>query len=99
MRLPWKKDLTPGIDEQIKAVLDEMTTEGVDSEEYSRYLTHLERLTDLKTGNRPAKMSRDMLGQIFGNLAGILIVVIFEQKGTITSKAFGEIIRARGSKP
>lgn len=97
MRLPFTKRIDPGIDEQIKAVLDAMSSGGVDQEEYSRYLTHLERLNDLKTGIRQPRVSRDMIAQIFGNLAGILVIVAFERNGPITSKAFGEILRARRS--
>lgn len=92
----FRKDDEPTpIDEQIVAVLNEMTTYGVDSGEYPILLRHLERLHELKTKTRQDPVSRDTMALIAGNLLGILLIVAYEQKHVMTSKGFSQIIRPK----
>lgn len=85
-----KKDPTI-LDGPIERVLSEMETYGPDSEEYPSYLSYLERLFRLKTETRRERISRDTLALVAGNLAGILIIVIYEQKHVMASKGLSFI--------
>lgn len=91
----WEQEPEPSIDEQITAVLNEMTKVGVDSPEYKTYMKYLERLNGMKAKNRKSPVSSDMVVQVCGYLAGVLIIVIYEEKHVITSKAFGDLPRPK----
>lgn len=82
-------------DEQIDAVLEEMTRVGVTSDQYPNLLQYLERLNKAKVEERRNPVSPDTVAQIFGNLAGILLIVAYEQKHVMTSKGFSQLIRPR----
>lgn len=93
MRWMLTNDSDTPIDEQITIVLGEMSSVGVSSDQYPKYMEYLERLNGIKAKRRRDPVSRDVVAQIFGNLMGILIIVAYEQKNVITSRAFGELIR------
>lgn len=95
MRNPFKIEVDTPLDEQITSVLNEMSTFGVDSEEYPTLLSHLERLYELKAKTRPEPVSRETMAVIVGNLTGILIIVAYEQHHVITSKAMNQIGRIK----
>lgn len=95
MKFSLSNDTGIHVDDQITAVLNEMTTIGVDDEKYPQLLSLLERLNELKTQGRRERMSRDMIGQIFGNLAGILIIVAYEQKHVWRSAAVPRLIQPK----
>jgi hypothetical protein len=86
------------LNDQIDAVLVEMQSVGVDSEEYPKLMTLLERLYELKTKDRREPVSRDTVAVIAGNLMGILLIVAYEQKHVMTSKGFSQIIRPKEPK-
>ena len=78
------------LDTQINAVLRNMSDIGLDNtEEYSKKLVYLERLHEIKAKNRPARVSGDTMAIVVGNLVGILIIVMYEQKHVLSTKAFG----------
>lgn len=79
------------LDTLIKSILDEMATLSPESDEYDKRLKQLERLYKLKTENRPERVSRDTLYLVGGNLLGVLLIVAYEQKNVVTSKALGWI--------
>lgn len=81
------------VDEQIDAVLSSMNGEGVDSDKYPKLMSYLERLNKLKQQDKLPRVSRDTIALIAGNLLGIVMIVMYEQKHVMTSKAFGQIIR------
>lgn len=91
----FRTDVTTPVDCQIDAVLNEMETIGVNSDRYPVQMTYLERLHELKTKTRQPSVSRDTLIVVAGNLVGILLVVAYEQKHVITSKAFGQLVRPK----
>lgn len=74
---------------QEAALLKEMTEYGPGTEEYAKALEYLERLNKMKTSDRPSRVSGDTIAIVLGNLAGILIIVMYEQKHVLVSKAFG----------
>jgi hypothetical protein len=81
------------VDIQIEAILIEMNTQDGASEEYQRNLGYLERLSQVKTEQRRSMVSRDTVAMIAGNLAGILLIIVYEQKHVMTSKGFNQLIR------
>lgn len=97
LRAFLKNDLVTPIDPLIDAVREEMHHVGVNSDEYSTLLSYLERLYKVKEEQRPAPLSRDTMALVAGNLAGILLIIAYEQKHVITSKGFNQIIRPRAT--
>lgn len=81
------------LDNLISVTLEQMQLAG-SAEEYDRLLTQLERLYALQ-GNAPQAISKETLAIIAGNLIGIVLIVAYEQKHVMTSKAFANLIRPR----
>ena len=80
------------VDEPIERILADMETYGPDSPEYDKLVRYLERLKDVKANERQHFLvSPDTIALVLGNLAGILIIVAYEQKHVMTSKAMGFI--------
>ncbi len=98
MRIFTKNETLTPIDGQIASVLNEMNEMGVDSEDYPKLLTYLERLNELKVKERREPVSRDTVASVVGNLMGILLIVAYEQKHVMTSKAFSHLIRVKEPK-
>lgn len=76
------------LDDEIKAVLNEMGMIGVDAEDYPKQLGYLERLYELKTKNRRKPVSLDTVAMIAGNILTATALVAYEQKHVLTSKGF-----------
>jgi hypothetical protein len=95
LRQIFRNDVATPVDALIDAVLDEMHREGVNSEEYPKLMSYLERLYEMKAKDRQPPLSRDTLALIGGNLLGILLIVAYEQKHVMTSKGLSQIIRPR----
>lgn len=93
LRRFFSDDTTSPVDSLIDTVLHEMHQADVDSEEYAKRMAYLERLYELKTKNRREPISRDTIALAFTNLAGILLIVAYEQRHVMTSKALGQLIR------
>jgi hypothetical protein len=83
------------LDKLIERVEAEMMTFGPDSEDYEKHLAYLERLRKLKAGNSKKPISSDTIALVLGNLAGILIIVMYEQKHVMTSKGLGFIPKTK----
>lgn len=95
LRYFFSNEVTTPIDPLIDEILDQMKTKGPDSTEYPDLLRHLERLHTLKAKDRRMPVSRDTIALICANLAGILLIVAYEQKHVMTSKALNQIIHPR----
>lgn len=83
------------LDEQIEAVLNEMREVGVTSEEYPTLMRYLEQLNEIKAKQRRDPVSRDTIALIVGGMIEVLIIVAYEQKNVLTSKALGLVIRPK----
>lgn len=79
----------------LSRVTDAMLSTDPSTDEYMALLGQLERLTKLKAKEKPSRVSRDTLAVIAANLVGILIIVAYEQKHVVTSKAFGNILKPK----
>lgn len=81
------------LDSEIEAVLEEMRKIGVNSERYPNMLRYLKKLIEMKRSNKPSRVNPDTIALIVGNLFGILIIIIYEQKHVITTRSFTQLIR------
>lgn len=81
------------IDELIDAVLSGMEGAEVGSEEYLKLLTVYERLIKVKTEERRNPISWDTIAKIAANLLGILVIVAYEQKHVMNTKALTQVGR------
>lgn len=86
-----KKSTEPtGLEKAIDQLLSEMANFSGDDDEYAKMVDQLQKLYNLKTvDQRPEKVSLNTLATIAGNLAGIIIIVGYEQRNVVTSKALG----------
>lgn len=84
------------IDEAIIRVLETMDVFGADSPEYPELLQHLDKLTTIQRAEKSdRKVSPDTMLLVLGNIMGIIIIVAYEQKHVIRSKATDFIMKAR----
>jgi hypothetical protein len=90
-----QEDEKTPVDRQIETVLEKMRQVGVDSEDYGRLMTHLERLTDLKCKGKKNPISSDTIVMVIGNLVGIVLIIAYEQKHVLTSRALNQLPRPR----
>jgi len=81
------------LDSLISRTTAELASIEPGTEEYSNTLSYLERLVKLKAEDKPERISRNTVAVVLGNLAGILLIVAYEQKHVMTSKAFGTILK------
>jgi hypothetical protein len=94
LRKPKPEDLK--LINAINDCLDELDTFGPDDPGYVRTLASLERLMDMQKAKKPPRtFSSDTMLLVAGNLLGILIIVAYEQKHVMTSKAQGFLLKTR----
>ncbi len=91
----FKGDEPSIYDEPIKQILANMDEYGPDSPEYTTLMNHLEGLVRIRAEHRPKRISPDTMAIVAGNLMGILIIVAYEQKHVMTSKAMGFILKTK----
>lgn len=75
------------LDEPIDKLLEEMRIYDPNSEEYKAALDSLQKLMEMRSEERRPKFSYDVLLQSGTYLFGILLIVGYEQKHVVTSKA------------
>jgi hypothetical protein len=88
-RQPDKNDQL--LTETIDRVLQQLNGEEPQTDQYARMNDQLVKLYAIKNENRSRRVSPDTLAGIVANLFGIGILVGYEQKHIITSKALGFI--------
>lgn len=91
----FKRKKTTPFTDLITHVMDEMRMIGVSSPEYPEMLKVLEKLHDLERKERRAPVSNDTIVTVAGSLAGILMIIVYEQKHVITSKGFSLLPRSK----
>lgn len=79
------------LNDAIDTVLQSMASEEPNTEKYAQMADQLVKLYEIKNENRSRRVSPDTLAGIVANLFGIGIIVGYEQKHIITSKALGFI--------
>jgi hypothetical protein len=83
------------VDPEIDAVLLEMKKVGPAHADYPELIKHLKELNVMKAQAARPRISLDTVLVVAGNLLGILIIVAYEEKHTLTSKGFAERIPLR----
>jgi hypothetical protein len=83
------------IDGQIMKILQEMDETETKSERYPDLMADLERMTKVRAEQRRVQVSQDTIALIIGNLAGILLIIAYEQKHVMSSKGFTQILRPK----
>lgn len=77
------------LEEAIDHVLQQLKTEEPETERYVTMADQLVKLYAIKNENRSRRVSPDTWATVAANLFGIGIIVGYEQKHIITSKAVG----------
>lgn len=81
-------ELQPLIDE----IISEMAGYDAPSEEYQTLLSSLRVLLEAKANEpKPKELSPDTAAIVAGNLAGVALILLFEMKTVINSRALGMI--------
>ena len=93
IRLTKKAETT--LQELIDTAHTQLFSLSIGTPEYKEALDELDRLYKLKNLNKGFAISPDALIAVFGNLAGILLILNFERIGVVTTKALGFILKAR----
>lgn len=83
------------LDATITELMNDMKSMDGDSEEYATCMNRLERLYKLKEKNAPRRINPDTWLIVGGNLAGILIIVVYEHGHVIASKAMSQVGKLR----
>lgn len=83
------------LDEAIQRVLNDMEQASPETQKYTELLASLERLIRLRDDENRSRVSPDTLAIVAGNLLGILIIVAYEQRHVVTSKALPFILKTR----
>lgn len=82
------------LDVTIQALLADMEGEIPSSAKYGELLTRLERLYELKAKSRKP-VSLDTIWLVAGNLAGILVIVAYEQRHVFVSRAQAFLLKPK----
>lgn len=83
------------LDEPIEEVLSHMRGHDPDSDEYKSLFGQLERMINLRREERGSDITPNQVLAVAGNLLGILIIVAYEQKHVMVSKALGFVLRSK----
>lgn len=87
----------PEVEELNKAITkvhEQMAEDTPESEEYAQMVDQLVKLYAQKEKIPSRRISSDTLVTVSGNLLGILIIVGYESRNVVTSKALGFIGKA-----
>ena len=87
----FKKKKKP-FDLAIDKALEEMQSYSVDSDEYGKAVKNLVMLTEAQSKTKDSKLSGDTIFKtIVGTVIPTVSLLIFENRGGITSKVFSKI--------
>lgn len=93
MRIFKSKEEKPSpLDPLIEDVIASMAGYEATDEEYKKLLSVLRDLIEAKAAEpKPKEISPDVLAAVAGNLIGVALVLLFETKGVINSRALNLI--------
>lgn len=81
------------LDEPIGLVLTRMNEFGPENEEFDRFVKHLDRLMEMKENESKSRINPNTVLIVLGNLLGILVIVAYEQKHVMVSRAVAFVNR------
>ncbi len=89
-----KRDKRTQVEREIDKQLDILISRARTPEEISEMLSLMERRDELRE-KKKVHVSPDTIAIIAGNLAGILLILNYEQFNVVSSKALGFVIKGR----
>lgn len=90
-----KQNKTDKLDEVVDRILEEMSMYGPETEEYQKLMKQLNKVYKLKADVAKKRVSPDTVVLAVANLLGILIIVAWEERRIISSKAMSLLIKAK----
>lgn len=76
------------LDEIITRISEEMDSVGLYSPEYPKLIGHLQKIIPLQKSEDKKRVSPDTMALVIGNIAVVLVIVVYENKHVFVSKAF-----------
>lgn len=89
------KQETDSLTRAIEKLFDELDEFSGTDEEYETLSDRLTELYAIKEKTPTDRVSKETLALIAGNLAGIMIIVLFERNNVITTKAKDFVLKLR----
>lgn len=91
-----KKNLEPTpLDLALTQALSDLQTLSPESDEYTKAVTNIDKLTKMKEHHAPKKVSPDVLVTAGANLAGIVLILQYERVHVVASKALGFVMKLK----
>lgn len=90
-----ERDKRTNLEKEIDSVLEKISKLDPSSEGYKNAVESLEKLYKAKSYDKSKTVSYDTLAVVIGNLAGIGMILGYEQSRVITSKALNFVLRGR----
>lgn len=95
MPLRKPKAVDTKLEKVTENLLDEMLENGPNEEGYSTNLDRLVKLHAVRKSNGKTPLNPNNMALVAGNLLGILIIVAYEQKNVLTSKAQNLLLKSK----
>jgi hypothetical protein len=76
-------------------ILVDMEHQVPGSEEWTRSVDALTKLSKIKEEEKPDSLSKDTFATIAANLLGILLIISHERVNVISTRAFGLLLKPR----
>lgn len=89
---------TTGLEDAIDAALFELKAHDAHSDEYSKIVDQLDKLYKIKSSydkDNKTSVSMDQIVAVVGNLAGIVMILGYENAHVVTSKALGFVMKSK----
>jgi hypothetical protein len=83
------------IDGEIQHIVEELSLQSPDSDEYSKSVCNLEVLCKARSYKTDRSVSTDTIVLAITNIIGILLVLNYEQLHVIGSKSLGLILKTK----
>jgi hypothetical protein len=88
-----KRNKPSKLEDPIDLVLTRMREFGPENEEFGDFVKHLDALMDMKAEERRSRIDPNTVLIVLGNLLGILVIIAYEQKHVMVSRALGFVNR------
>lgn len=89
------KNAPSKLDDPIDALLEEMEAYSPEDPQYQAALDALERLTKLRAEEYKSRINWDLLAPAAAHIVGIGMIIAYEQKHVMTSKALTMVIKPK----
>ena len=95
-KLKWPRSEPSELDQEIAQIIGELRGCKSDTGEYAKLMNTLKTLKEIKaTEPKKLQISPDTIVIATANIVGIVLILLFERTGTITSKALPFIPKPR----